>query len=831
METTIFPYLFGRSGGAEISLLQLLEDKECEQHSNRLINNKKEIDLDKENLISLLFEKIACCEDVTVKKELIALKRDLYNDRDITNYSKLVTDNELLESLQALISKQKNYKVASQKFKVIFDTAFYATIKELKDGTDQFFFRNGLLFSSHLVAQQLEKSNLDFTTLNKKNKRLVLSIVRYLTRSTTKTTPFSSFNTIFWSNGKAVSKDVEGIVCSKLQVNNLFFYYLKKELLQYPSFRHQLEVKCNENLIENSTTTYRYFTNQDNNESFKTLGKLPVLEYLQNSLSDQSKTYRDVVNLLIEATESTEQQVIPFVEKLIVEGFLVVQFPIHHTDSVWIPKLSNYLEQQIKNTQDQLYTDILLLLDTILKTITCIEETFVIDQKKDAIEQCYHKIHSLFIDHQFSCELFEKMKPQDLFYEDTYQQLSETIPVKKQAIIAKNITQVYKALNCIPQKESFRSFLIAILQEQHKKTMPLLSFYEEVYLPQQEKFTFHKDQTNTFNTAFSKLKKDIVLFGAHNSIDLASYFSTPIEEKEMAFGAYFQILNKDSDQIVINDLSRGNGAAISRFLNLADVKVSENSKIYIQHQYPNHQVAEIKDASIHNTNNYPPLANQVISITEDTSLAQNYQLLSIADLTVKVQENDLIVVDKNEQPVKLLNTSMEGMSRRSKFMQFLDVFDTTDITGYSTLLYLIMKLYTDMLDNQDIVVVPRLVFGDHVIVQRKKWLVKKEVFTNMFSENRNERHLIYQELNYWCTEHGIPQEVFIKIKGKNPDNSQDDNYKPQYINFKTPSLLLLFINMIEKGSDIIEITEMSPNTPSVKDMGGKVQEYILNVNQ
>ena len=67
METTIFPYLFGRSGGAEISLLQLLEDKACKKYNNQLITNKKEIHLDKENLISLLFEKIDSRKDNTEK--------------------------------------------------------------------------------------------------------------------------------------------------------------------------------------------------------------------------------------------------------------------------------------------------------------------------------------------------------------------------------------------------------------------------------------------------------------------------------------------------------------------------------------------------------------------------------------------------------------------------------------------------------------------------------------------------------------------------------------------------------------------------------------------
>ena len=100
-------------------------------------------------------------------------------------------------NLNCILKKRKNYKKELKVYKEVFNQELISSIEQLKKITNTYFFKNGMLFSSHILSREISKTDFKFNILNKKNKRLLISVLKYLSRSLTKTTPFSSFNSVF----------------------------------------------------------------------------------------------------------------------------------------------------------------------------------------------------------------------------------------------------------------------------------------------------------------------------------------------------------------------------------------------------------------------------------------------------------------------------------------------------------------------------------------------------------------------------------------------------------------------------------------------------------
>jgi len=175
-----------------------------------------------------------------------------------------------------------------------------------------------------------------------------------------------------------------------------------------------------------------------------------------------------------------------------------------------------------------------------------------------------------------------------------------------------------------------------------------------------------------------------------------------------------------------------------------------------------------------------------------------------------------------------INLSIEGISRRSKFTQFLELFEPINTSAYVIFLSLINQYFKSK--PESIIFVPRLTFGNQIIIQRKKWFVRKEYLIDLLKDNRTSLSQTYLVLNEWVNTHKIPTEVYIKIAETSLNDKKNDNYKPQYINFNSPIFMLLCLNIIDKAEAIIEISEMFPNSNQVNQGDGYVKEYIMNVN-
>ena len=251
MSIELFPYIVGRRGGAPFNSNYEMEDVAIfplikELQSEKLYFNKLA-----QQLVDILYTKIATSTNLKEQNAFLNLKRNIHNQRNIENFIEkgiILQNQELSRLLKEYSQQQLNIRNIKNKIEATYNKSVTSAIRELKTITNEFFFSNGLLFSSDSI--QIDTFNFTekpYSSLNKKERKMVFTLLRYLSRSTAKTTPFSSFNSTFALEQKKddyyplkLDKSV-----SKISINNLVYLIIIDTLLAVFSIKKTFFVFVN----------------------------------------------------------------------------------------------------------------------------------------------------------------------------------------------------------------------------------------------------------------------------------------------------------------------------------------------------------------------------------------------------------------------------------------------------------------------------------------------------------------------------------------------------------------------------------------------------------
>lgn len=832
MKKKIFPIIFGRTGGDSINKMK---DFEYNMHYIEDYKNLySEIDKLKIKHIDTIFKIICNEKDNFKKKQLLNYKRDFYNNRNLKKYDNLLNDySNINTEITIYKSKKEKINIIQKGIYDDFYSIIYKSIINIKNLTDEFYLKNGLLFSSAILFNEIKKGKLNFCDINGENKKIILSILKYITRSLTKTTPYSSFNSIFCliNNNKNYTPIKNLNKISNLQITNLFYYHLKEFLTNDLYFKNKLKVRCNSTIWNKNKVLneFHYFENNRNIENFKKINVSKILIFIFNLLNKSEIRYNNLIDILMKESKEDEILVKEYIDILIKEGFIKIIYPSSLNEKNWIIILKNFLFQ---NELNNIYSDVVELLNNIIENIKIIENSYDADKRYQVILESYNEIKTFFNSRQYKSDFFEKVAIQDLYYEDTIISSNINIAVDKIEKLTLEIKNTYMSLNNIELKNSKKEFLSSFIPNNSK--ILILEFYEQIYLKNIENFILENHKIHNAIKFYSRIIVDMENnIELRESIDISIY-TEDIKDQNLKnnFGVYLQANNNNFDSIVINNFSNGFGSNISRFLNSLTDDYALKVKKFNKSLYPNYLLCEIKDASIHNINTFPKLTEGLIHLSDDIIKNKTQKSISLSEVYIKknVQGNIYLTYQDNIL-LKVNNLSLEGIHRRSKFSQFIELFNDVDNYGYYYLLENINNYNKKKIDlNNNIISIPRINFGPNIIIQRKKWFIRKEYLKSILDEKNKKIEEIFILINIFVNDNFIPKEVFFTISKRNQKNSQDDNYKPQYINFQSPIFILLLLQIINKADDIIEITEMYPTSQDVNQSGGLVTEYIFNCN-
>jgi hypothetical protein len=833
--TTTFPLLFGREGGLEADVLRSLTMQNSVNAIQEITSIKTFYSNKKESIVEILFDLIGIELNETNRKMLLSLKRDIYNHRDVLKYNKLTPGYPILHyKLKEFSSQSAEIINLEEQFRQIFENELTDNIDKLRNALTGNTLSNGIMFSSGFLFDELKKSRLPFSGINKSDRDLILTVTKYFTRSASKTTPFSSLNRIFLLELK--DGNFTGVNFSnresRMQVSNLIYFRIKELLLSNNNFITCLELQSNPAIFSDTKEDeyIHFFLNKNNNEFLKRINRTEVISGILELLK-QAVTYGELTNHISSKFSQSAAAADEYLSGLVELGIVNIKYPAGLNDMDWVSTLINFIDSRNLDSDERIQNVRQFLLD-LRSTSHCLESISDVAERRRHIERCSESLTTNLNPDRRHSYLNKLADSGNLFYENVFK--STDIKLKGDVVDAAQtkIQEVYFALNSNFLKKRSRNMLAQCITRAGIRRIPLLRAYEEFYLGNE---ISSEAEGPEFDRISNLVNQVLTALNERNSdcpVDISRFFN-PAEitiDNNVRFGAFVQALDPELNDLIINSFSGGFGSNISRYLGFCPPHIVDRFREYANHFEEDLIIADTRDASIHNAGSFPVLSQHTLDIASSTdcdfgeTLATGSLYLSLTDF------DDVIICNASGKRVYPVNFSMEAIARKSRFMQFLDLFNNTELFGYQYFIQRINDFLIGLTLKENVVVSPRIVFKEKVTLKRKQWHIKTGFLQSWIGNYNGLAHLFCIKINEFLLLHSIPSTVFVRF-GYSPGagKMRDDHNKPQYIDFMSPVLILLFINMLSKSGNVIEFSEILPDFTTNKDPASPfVKEYVMN---
>jgi hypothetical protein len=208
--------------------------------------------------------------------------------------------------------------------------------------------------------------------------------------------------------------------------------------------------------------------------------------------------------------------------------------------------------------------------------------------------------------------------------------------------------------------------------------------------------------------------------------------------------------------------------------------------------------------------------------------------LHLKDLQIKVDPNtDQLMLWHTDQGkrVWILDQGFEGAFFRSQTFQFLNYFSPPCPPQIVELTEALGKGSQTTVDG--IVIQPRIVFEDHLVLQRKHWQILQSLLP--FQQKTESDPDYFRRLQQWRAILGLPRFAFFSTS-KQADDVRFPNYglgkhdyKPQFMDFENPLSLQHFAKQCKKVPEAMRIEEMLPEPEQLMTFNGEqhVSELFL----
>jgi hypothetical protein len=521
----------------------------------------------------------------------------------------------------------------------------------------------------------------DVTSLGGREKSIERGLLRYLSRTAMKATPFGTFCAVLpgsfvegqgGEEQECKALELEGDPRhkeSQIRLNKSLFGILQRHLKDRPAVRTHFDVELNPTLRRHDDEL-RFLANVDGQEVFQRLPENPVLDIIANLLAEEGRRpLKKLVAALHQHPDiaASAEEATQYLDQLLEIGFLRFRLGISEQEVAWDRPLQRLLEP-IDDEHAQRTVDLLRTLRTKIEAYDdapVAERERLLDEMREAVDEA-------LADMEVSASV-----PKDLpFYEDAT--ADATARMKRASIRgAEETLAQYLSLTLplsFPRKEriNMRHFY-----EEHydAPSVSLLRFYEDYYrnhykdhLKKKRKSRrgeeiedydvanpFGLDEIERIQDARSQIREHIVAQWRENAEsevidiqlkDLAEIASDlpSLSDDPHSVSLFAQPFSQDEGEdtgLIVPDgkYSAGYGKYFSRFLYLFDEEVTEHLRD-TNAALTDHHVAEICGDAHFNANLHPPLLPREISYPTGESGQADIQLRSSNLQVEPAPEND-----------------------------------------------------------------------------------------------------------------------------------------------------------------------------------------------
>lgn len=357
---TLFPHFIARLGGASYSVLDELLDQRFPGLVNRLLELNSSYETQAARFSEQIHQVIAVQQDGKVQNKLLNVRRSIHNRKSVSvsekELSESVLTGEVLELFHNCLGTQQLIQEEEAKAEQEFNEGMRGIRQRLASIAGTPSLQKGLLLSSQpLLNNVIDYQKTDLSKIRKKELKTEESLVKYLTRMSAKTSPFSTFTNLttntYGEYKQPLGLGLEGdhSMISHISLNNNLYGYLRGLFLKFPEIYRLFEIRLNPT-ISLHEEVYSYLTNNANVESFQRLPHNPVVELFHDLIreSETALTFGGLVKDIVdnEYIDAEVEDIEEYINQLIGFGFIEFNFGVSGIDPYWDRKLCEVLEEK-----------------------------------------------------------------------------------------------------------------------------------------------------------------------------------------------------------------------------------------------------------------------------------------------------------------------------------------------------------------------------------------------------------------------------------------------------------------------------------------------------
>ncbi len=835
----------------------------------RIADAARQVETTRAALIEMLFAAINGAPPEH-RRFLLQVKRDCFNGRELAVYSKdprwpVVLTAAALQAGAGLEAEER-LAAAKQVYRERHAEQVARERRALSAAAGDLRLRRGIALSSVVVASQLERlSKKDPATWGRRERRLEAVLLRYLSRASLKLSPFATLTRLGIGQAKERAESGENAELTLFppeKSRELSLVRLRRHLVEqwgdllllHPSLRVTLPVVVNDSTEQIGPDRYRFLTSG----RWKGVDEKGNLEWVQPALVQVTlkgqliswllqnlKVPQLAYGDLLEKLGSIFSEADPALLRNTVDRLLEVQLlrlvpPFKSSDLVLEKSLRDALVEA--DPQDPRLAEVIRRLDQAIEIAEGFPDTLdpaaAVEKGRRATEDVWHAVAPLSgID-----PIAVKHTPKEFahsFFEDVLLDSGKRpgggmieLPRRRASEILEQVSPLVRLANLFTFRHDFLYALGALAAKEWpgREEIPFLDFFEKGQKLFQDFVVWETGERNyrglDLSTAFdpfglpavARLKSDRERMGGacqrlleRGPSDIVycdpARFSALLDESASPaaarrdFTAFVQPTSAEGREWVLTGIFDGAGRLASRYTPLMEESVREwwTSYYVAASESRGEDGMEIERVDLYATsgqsiNVHAPQTRRFLVAPSDALGVPPDRLLRITELKVRTNgEAPPILVDR--QGKKIVPIYLGAIIHRftPTLYKFLAAFGSGEIRSKFP------YLRRPAVDGAEIL--PRHYLGD-VVYSRRTWGFSPQAIPALRGLAETDA---FAAVDAWRRAHGMPRRVFVA------EPVSQSGFKPQYVDFTSPSLVELFRGMLEAGMPHLSISEALPS--------------------
>lgn len=819
-EGRLFPHFVCRVAGLPgDSLVELRADATLEAF-DRLLSLESDLKEQATPLTDELFAAIDGQDNVSIRRALLRLKRDIHNlrpspDRFLETATPVLSD-ACLEGLRTFRETMTQHAETWDRFRRDYADELVEIRRRFQDLVTAETFRHGLLMSSRSLSDQVARyRRASPQKPGSKARQVERSLMRYLSRTVMKATPFSTLCSLLPGeiNPATTSPTFDGAASfqrSQIRLNKSIYARLLGQILPQPGIRKHLCVELNPTLERDVTKEsssgqppWVFLSAQGPSEVFHRLAH-PVVDLIQQWLGEHGPR---PLGELLEALaghadiDASPDQAEAFVEQLLKIGLLRFRLGIREQEVHWDAPLRQLME----GIDDPMARGVQRFL-VDLRTLVEGYETADLEQRRDKLVKGHALLRSFFdeIGAPPPGPSFE------VFYEDAGGNATLRLDAGPlEDSLVDYIRWTSRLAWPRGEQANMRSFFDRFYDDAEPR-IPLLRFYEDYF---REHFKEHLaqgqrpptadprgdgnadgdgkaddgveevppyDPSNPFDLDYVRQldgavkgmnellqerwmddpEADVIHLDGDDFRQVLGHLPESNEPVRSAtlFVQYLDRFAADgSPALVARSYLAGYGKYFSRFLYLLPEQVQRDLLDH-NHQRTDEMLAEICGDANFNANLHPPLVPWELSYPTGESGAADEQIrTSEVDVEVDPESPHRLRLRHRSQDKVVIPVDLGFLNPRMRppLFQLLTRFAPAD-----NFTMMIPELPKDGVAPPPVLYRPRIVYRNHLILARRQWRIAGEIFPSAGGDPAVD---YFERMQRWRVGIGLPEEVFVRI--------------------------------------------------------------------